>query len=378
MPSDPEQRSYMRIAITGSRGIPNNYGGFEQCAENLAVLLVEAGHEVTVYNPDYHEYSQPDYNGVRIVKIGNPEKKIGTAGNFIYDYGCMKHALKEQCDILLVLGYTTASVFFPFLRKGKSILVTNMDGLEWKRDKWNTAVKKLAKWFESLGAKYSDHLVSDNGEIRNYLLREYGKDSTFIAYGAEIFDQPEVNVLQQYGLSPGEYDLLIARLEKENNIETILDGIVLSGVNKPFLVIGKHQTPYGEYLKNKYKAHPAIRFMGGIYNLNHLNNIRWFGRYYFHGHSVGGTNPSLLEAMASGAYIISHNNLFNRDVLGDYAFYFGSPQEVATLLSNTTLLEEKRKEFIAVQMEKIRHQYNWKKIAGEYESLFVRLLNQRK
>lgn len=379
MPSDPEHSySIMRIAITGSRGIPNNYGGFEQCAEHLAVLLVKAGHEVTVYNPVYHEYNQPDYQGVRIVKIVNPEKKIGTAGNFIYDYNCMKHALSERCDILLVLGYTTASVFFPFLRKRKSILVTNMDGLEWKRDKWNAAVKKLAKWFESLGAKYSDHLVSDNGEIRNYLLREYGKDSTFIAYGAEIFDQPDVSILQQYGIQAGEYDLLIARLEKENNIETILDGIVLSGIQKPFLVIGKHQTPYGEYLKNKYKSHPAIRFMGGIYNLNHLNNIRWFGRYYFHGHSVGGTNPSLLEAMASGAYIFSHNNLFNRDVLGDHAFYFSNPQEIAALLKKTADLEAKRKEFIGVQMEKIRHQYNWKKIAGEYEALFVRLVNQRK
>ena len=377
MPSNPEQqREIMRIAITGSRGIPNNYGGFEQCAENLAVLLVKAGHEVTVYNPDYHEYNQPDYHGVRIVKIGNPEKKIGTAGNFIYDYGCMKHALKEKCDILLVLGYTTASVFFPFLRKGKSILVTNMDGLEWKRDKWNAAIKKLAKWFESLGAKYSDHLVSDNGEIRNYLLQEYGKDSTFIAYGAEIFDQPDANILQQYNIAPGEYDLLIARLEKENNIETILDGIVLSGVQKPFLVIGKHQTAYGEFLKNKYKDHPGIRFMGGIYNLNHLNNIRWYGRYYFHGHSVGGTNPSLLEAMASGAYIISHNNLFNRDVLGEHAFYFGNPREVAALLSKTEDLEAKRKEYIGVQTEKIRSQYNWKKIAGEYEELFKRLLNQ--
>lgn len=367
----------MRIAITGSRGIPNNYGGFEQCAEHLAVLLVQAGHAVTVYNPGYHDYNQPDYHGVRIVKMENPEKHIGTAGNFLYDYRCLQHALREEADIVLVLGYTTASVFFPFLRKGKSILVTNMDGLEWKRDKWNAAVKQLAKWFEALGAKYSDHLVSDNREIRNYLLRTYGKDSTFIAYGAELIEHPEPDLLQHYGVSPGAYDLLIARLEKENNIETILDGIVLSGVQQPFLVIGKHETTYGAFLKQKYRQHPAIRFMGGIYHLQHLNALRWFGRYYFHGHSVGGTNPSLLEAMASGAFIISHDNPFNRDVLGPQAFYFSSPQAIATLLANTPLLEEKRLEYIGLQREKIRTAYNWKKIAGEYEALFRRLLEEQ-
>ncbi|MBL7924977.1 MAG: DUF1972 domain-containing protein [Bacteroidia bacterium] len=364
----------MRIAITGSRGIPNNYGGFEQCAENLAVLLAKAGHSVTVYNPGYHDYSGNDFNGVRIVKQWNPEKSMGTAGNFIYDYLCMRHALREKCDILLVLGYTTASVFFPFLKKRNSILVTNMDGLEWKRDKWNALVKKLAKWFESLGARYGGHLVSDNGEIRNYLLREYGKDSTFIAYGAEIFETPDPQVLQEYGVEAGRYDLLIARLEKENNIETILDGIVLSGAQTPFLVIGKHQTSYGEYLKARYRMHPSIRFMGGIYYLNHLNNLRTFGRYYFHGHSVGGTNPSLLEAMASGAYILSHNNLFNRDVLGEQAFYFSTPKEVAALLADTALLESKRRLFVEAQREKIRQFYNWKKIAGEYEALFRKLL----
>lgn len=364
----------MRIAITGSRGIPNNYGGFEQCAENLAVLLAEAGHEVTVYNPDYHNFTNDDYRGVRIVRKWNPEKKTGTAGNFIYDYLCMSHALSEKCDILLVLGYTTASVFFPFLRKRKSILVTNMDGLEWKRDKWNSLVKKLAKWFESLGARYSDYLISDNREIRNYLLREYKTDSTFIAYGAEIFDQPDESILAQYQLVAGQYDLLIARLEKENNIETILDGIVLAAGSTPFLVIGKHETAYGKYLQQKYASTPTIRFMGGIYNMNHLNNLRWFGRYYFHGHSVGGTNPSLLEAMASGAYILSHNNLFNRDVLGDQCWYFSNPEEVATLLADTARLESTRKTYIAAQREKIIQNYNWKKIAGEYEELFLKIV----
>ena len=360
----------MKIAIAGSRGIPNNYGGFEQCAENLAVLLVQLGHQVTVYNPDYHAFDKPIFNGVDIVKIWNPEKSIGTLGNFIYDYKCMKHAIGNQFDILLVLGYTTSSVFFPFINKKKSVLITNMDGLEWKRDKWNTAIKKLAKWFESLGAKYSDYLVSDNREIRNYLLQEYQKDSAYIAYGAELFSDPNEKILSEYKLVAHQYDMLIARLEKENNIETILDGVVLSKSSTPFLVIGNHTTPYGEFLKNKYKDSSNIQFVGGIYNFNHLNNLRWYCRLYFHGHSVGGTNPSLLEAMASKAFIAAHDNNFNRDVLNQTAMYFSSPEQVSDLILNIASISENRISFIENNYKKIESEFNWMKITKEYEALF--------
>lgn len=369
----------MKIAITGSRGIPNNYGGFEQCAENLAVLLVEFGHHVTVYNPDYHEFDEPIYNGVNIVKQWNPEKKIGTFGNFIYDFKCMKHAIKNETDILLVLGYTTASIFFPILNKKKSILVTNMDGLEWKRDKWNAVVKKLALWFESLGAKYSDYLVSDNREIRNYILSTYKKDSTFIAYGATLFSSPNESILKDYNVTQGNYDMLIARLEKENNIETALDGVVKSNSKIPMLVIGNCKTPYGIELVEKYKSSKNILFLGGVYNQDHLNNLRWFARFYFHGHSVGGTNPSLLEAMASNAFILAHNNLFNRDVLESNAYYFGNGDEVAEILNDEANLKTNREKFIEANRNKINNEFNWKKIASEYEELFKTVLTlQRK
>jgi len=364
----------MKISITGSRGIPNNYGGFEQCAENLAVLLAKAGHEVTVYNPGYHPYDKGEYKGVIIKKCWNPEKKIGTAGNFIYDYLCLRDALKNKCDILLVLGYTTASIFFPFLNKRKSILITNMDGLEWKRDKWSPAVKKLAKWFESLGAKYSDCLIADNGEIKNYLQSEYKKDATYIGYGAEIFNSPDESVLKHYNVTLRKFNMLVARLEKENNIEAALDAVVLSRSSTPFLVIGKHETPYGEFLKNKYSTSKNIRFLGGIYDINHLNNLRWHCRFYFHGHSVGGTNPSLLEAMASRAFILAHDNVFSRDVLGENAFYFADAYAAAQLLKNASLLEEKRELFTSFLQERIHTDFNWQKITDQYEELFKKNL----
>lgn len=360
----------MKIAICGTRGIPNNYGGFEQCAEMLAVLLAEAGHDVTVYNPTHHPYADSYYKGVKIVKQWNPEKSAGTVGNFIYDYKCMQNAVYNNSDILLMLGYTTSSVFFPWMRRGKSILITNMDGLEWKRNKWNAVVKKLAKWFESLGARYSDYLVSDNREIRNYLLKEYKKDSVFIAYGADVFNDADENILSTYNCSKRNYDLLIARFEKENNIETILDGVVEAQSHVPFLVIGNHNTPYGEHLKAKYKSYGSIRFTGGIYNLSHLNNLRYYSRFYFHGHSVGGTNPSLLEAMASHALILAHDNPFNRDVIASNAFFFKDAAEVSTHLKLADQLLQQRVQFVEANLSLISNQYNWKKIAAEYEQLF--------
>lgn len=368
----------MKIAIIGSRGIPNNYGGFEQFAEMVAVLLVKAGHQITVYNPHYHDYNKPDFQGVKIEKIYNPEEKIGSAGVFIYDYLSMRNASKSKYDIILFLGYATSSIFFPFVRKRKSVWITNMDGLEWKRDKWSPTVKKLTLLFEKLGVKYSDYLVSDNREIRNYFLTTHKKDSTFIAYGATLFNQPDETYLKEYKLEKGKYDILIARLEKENNIETVLDGYLLSSSEMPMLVIGNHNTNYGDYLKSKYANSKHIRFLGGLYNLTLLDNLRWHSRYYFHGHSVGGTNPSLLEAMSSGAFIMAHNNLFNRDVLGENAFYFDDAQGVAAILDGKTEVESKRQLFISNNKTKIEQEYNWQKIADEYEAMFKECLKEKR
>lgn len=359
----------MKIHICGSRGIPNNYGGFEQCAEKLAELLADAGHDLTVYNPHYHAYKETTLGKIKISHQWNPEHSIGTIGNFIYDYRCMKHAYGSNADIILVLGYTTASVFFPFVRNKHSVLITNMDGLEWKRDKWNFAVKKIAKGLEWMGARYSDFLVADNREIQQYLKNTYQRSATYIAYGADPFQNPDPQVPETYNCLKENYDLLIARLEKENNIEMILDGVVNAASHFPFLVIGNHETPYGRYLKNKYSRHSFIRFIGGVYNLGHLNNLRYYSRFYFHGHSVGGTNPSLLEAMASSAFIIANDNPFNKDVLENDAHYFSSSTDISELLNNADKLIRSRQHFTTQNLLKIEKSYNWKFIATEYEKL---------
>ncbi len=362
----------MRIGILGTRGIPNYHGGFEQFAEFFATFLAEKGHQVFVYSSSSHPYKEPTFNGATIIHCKDPEDNIGTAGQFLYDLNCILDARKRKFDILLQLGYTSNSVWY-FLLPSKSIVITNMDGLEWKRSKYNKWVRKFLKVAESLAVKSSDYLIADSIGIQNYLKATYQKPSEYIAYGAELFDRPEQDILNNYGVKENKYNLLIARMEPENNIETILDGAVAAGEKIPFLIIGKHDVnAFGAYLKDKYKDHPYIKFIGGVYNMDHLNNLRFFSRLYFHGHSVGGTNPSLLEAMASNALIIAHRNEFNGHILKEDAFYFETAKEVAEYIDGVKDKSQFR-DLLENNKRKIEQLFSWELINQQYLDFFKRV-----
>jgi len=360
----------MKIAIAGTRGIPNTYGGFEQCAQYLSELLVQMGHEVMVYNAHYHPWQEPLLGEVRIVKKFNPEKTIGTAGNFIYDYLCIRHAIRERVDVLLVLGYTTASIFYPLMRWNSTQLVTNMDGLEWKRDKWNGLVKQLAKWFEKLGANYSPWLISDNPEIAAYLKKTYNRDSFCIAYGCNRFTSPDRNALIPLKIKSDRYGLLIARMEPENNIEMALEGFAASDWDGELLVVGDTGTGYGGKMKALKADDKRIRFTGAVYDQDLLNNLRYYSSFYLHGHSVGGTNPSLLEAMACGCLILMHGNNFNKSVTGGNAHSFVTANELTGLLNNWDMTNSKHEMFRDGNYNLVSENYNWKVISEKYEACF--------
>jgi len=244
-----------------------------------------------------------------------------------------------------------------------------MDGLEWKRSKYNKWVRKFLKYAEAFAVKRSDYLISDSKGIQKYLKNEYGKDSRYIAYGAENFNAPKKDILEEYEVKEYQYNMLIARMEPENNIETILDGAVLSSTKSPFLVVGKCENSYGKYLLKKFRDHSHIKFLGGIYNLEHLNNLRYFSNLYFHGHSVGGTNPSLLEAMASNALIIAHNNDFNKAILEEDAFYFTLKEEVAEYM-DTIKDKMELTPMTGNNHNKIEHQFSWEIINSSYLDYF--------
>jgi glycosyltransferase involved in cell wall biosynthesis len=364
----------LKIGILGTRGIPNRYGGFEQCAEYLAAGLVAKGHRVWVYNSHNHEYQEDEWNGVNIIHCYDPEYKIGTPGQFIYDLNCINDARKRNFDVLLQLGYTSSSIWYwrwpKYCRN-----VVNMDGLEWKRSKYSRNAQKFLKKAEKWAALHADVLVADSVGIQQYLEETYQKPSHFIAYGADIFSTPDTDVIAPYKVEPYKYSMLMARMEPENNVEMIIRGYISSGKQEPLLVVGKTNNEFGTYLLNSYGQNANIRFLEGIYDINIINNLRYYSQFYFHGHSVGGTNPSLLEAMGSYSLILANDNVFNRAVLGDDAYYFADEQAVADLIQT---LKEKRTygKLLDNNIEKIRSQYNWPRIVELYEAVLLSAVNR--
>lgn len=361
----------MRICILGTRGIPNNYGGFEQFAEYLSKGLGGYGHEVFVYSPHNHPYKGVVWGTANIIHIFDPEKYVGTIGQFIYDLLCISDSRRRKFDIILQLGYTSSSIW-SFLLPKSSVIITNMDGLEWKRSKYSSLVKKFLLFAESLAVKSSRVLIADSIGIHDYLKAKYNADSIFIPYGAHVSRINSIEFIIRRGLEAGGYSMLIARLEPENNIETILEGVVLSKKQQPFIVVGNYQTKHGEYLRSKFKDEKRIIFIGSVYNIQELNSLRYYSWLYFHGHSVGGTNPSLLEAMASGALICANDNIFNRSILNDNALYFSSVADVAGILDHDCYLF--RDEIVSKNFETIEELYNWDLIISQYNNAMTNSL----
>lgn len=366
----------MKIAILGTRGIPNYHGGFEQFAEFFSVFLHQKGIAVYVYCSSIHPYKESTYKNVQRIVCDDAEGKIGTAGQFLYDLNCILDARKRNFDVILQLGYTSSSVW-SFLFPKKAIIITNMDGLEWKRTKYNKSVQKFLKYAEKLAVKKSDYLISDSIGIQQFIKEKYKKDSEFIAYGATLFDSPEVEKIQPIVATPYSYDLLIARMEPENNIETIIKGYLKKDSGRKLFLIGNHNgTKFGQYLFEKYSPSESIVFLGPIYDMALLDNLRYYSNLYFHGHSVGGTNPSLLEAMACNCCIVAHNNVFNKSILNDDAFYFKDENELAEHLS----LQKEQSEIalkLANNNNKITHQYSWEVINNAYLDFINKCIKQQ-
>ncbi|NVB75972.1 DUF1972 domain-containing protein [Bacteroides vulgatus] len=376
---------YKRQAFVSTRGIPNNYGGFEQFAEYISVGMAQRGHEVVVYSPKFHPYQESTYKGVRIKHIYSPETWMGSSvGSFFYDFASLRDALKkEDFDIIYEAGYTSiipAYIWFNVKKRKRPIFTTNMDGLENKRSKFSPMVRRFLDWEEKMAVKYSHYLIADNMGIHDYYKEKYGKESKFLAYGADIHDDFKAEYLEEFGLKSEEYYILIARLEPENNIVMAIEGYLHSKENgrRPLIVVGKTNTPHGKELVEKYGNERNVEFVGGIYDFKKLDSVRHFSKAYFHGHSVGGTNPSLLEAMAAGCFIFAHDNIFNRAVLKENAFYYPSADKVTEYLNRIdTIAEGSKIQYTARNIEVIRNEYSWESLIDKHEKYFYWLLSQK-
>ncbi len=358
-----------KIAIIGTRGIPNRYGGFEQFAEMLSVQLVTRGFDVTVYNPDYHPYVDSDFHGVHIRKKKLKEKLWGPAANILYDYACMKDAIAYENDVVLACGYGSMLAAIQIKRPAKTKLIINMDGMEWQRRKWHSIVKTILHASEKQAVKKADMLVTDHSEINSYYKVKYGIDNPCIPYGAAVPTDFDEKCLLPYGLKKGKYFLMISRPISENNIQEILKGFIRAKTQDSLVVITNMNDAYAKKLYRKYN-HANIQFLSNIFDSVILNSFRFYSKGYFHGHSVGGTNPSLLEAMAAQCFVIAHNNAFNRNILKENALYFKTEEDVLEILSQFDVLLEKKSDVVKNNLTTIIRDYSWEQVVDAYVALF--------
>ncbi len=363
----------LNIGISGCRGIPNHYGGYEQFAQYLAVGLQQRGHDVTVYQSSLHPYQQDEWQGVKLAQKYDPEDRLGSFGQFIYDFNCLLHARRQPFDILLQLGYTSNTIWYPLWSR-KSVQVLHLDGLEWKRSKYGPLTRRFLKKMEAIAVREGDVLISDSIEIQRLTQQRYGKDSTFIPYGACTEIAPREEHLKAYHVTAGQYFLAIARFVPENNLEAIIQGYLNSESPYPLVLIGSVDTGHGKELRERY-ASKKIHFLGSVFDKPVLDSLRHFARLYFHGHSVGGTNPSLLEAMACDVAICAHDNAFNLSVLGEDAFYFAGAKQVSEAIKQHTQPDISAP-WRQNNLAKIEKDYQWNDIIEQIEQLFYKALQR--
>ncbi len=366
----------LRIGILGTRGIPNHYGGFEQFAEHVSAWLSAKGHDVTVYNSHNHPYRSATLGNVHIAHCYDPEYLLGSFGQFIYDLNCIRDTRKKNFDIILMLGYTSSSVWGALFPR-KTTVLFNMDGLEWQRAKYSPAIRRFLYFAERLAMKYGDFHIADSQVVQQHLQKKYALPCEYIGYGAAILNNEDEKLLAEYQVSPYGYFMLMARIEPENNVEAILEGFAASSSTKKFLVVGNTGNKLGRRLLAKFGHDNRICFTGPIFNnAQKLHTLKRFSYLYFHGHSVGGTNPSLLEAMASRALIAAHNNPFNRAILGENAFYFSSVTDITAIIENIPR-NGRENRMISGNLEKIRQKFTWQQVTRQYESYFFKCLQRK-
>jgi glycosyltransferase involved in cell wall biosynthesis len=325
-PSDP-----IRLAILGTRGVPARYGGFERFAEEVGAGLATRGIDVTVIcNRDPGQSAVETYRGMTLRRLASPS--LGPLTTVWFDLRSLLRCLRGY-DLVYMLGYGTAWAFFLPRLFGTPVLA-NMDGLEWRRSKWSWLGRTYLKTMESWALVTASGVIADAEAIRRDLESRHGRirHCWTVPYGTYVAESPPpIDPLTRRSLEPGDYYTVVCRIEPENHIEEIIRGFLESGSRRRLVIVGDHNvSAYGRQLTEIGDS--RLCFIGPLFDTEELLALRYHGAAYLHGHSVGGTNPSLLEALGCGNVVISHDNPFNREVLGDRGHYFRSPEDLARIL----------------------------------------------
>ncbi len=355
-----------KIAIIGTNGLPGRYGGWDQLLEHLTQSL-RFDYDIFVYTSSFNAIKGlKEYNGATLKVI--PLKANGFQ-SIPYDGISMLHAVFYY-DVLLVLG-TSGCIFLPFIQLFGKKIILNPDGAEWKRGKWNTFVKWFLKKSEDVGIKYSDIIVADNKIIQDYVFKEYGIKSHLIAYGGDNanFVSLKSETKKLYNIETSDYAFKVCRIEPENNLDLILDSF--KDMSLKLVIVGNwNNSNYGVNLRKFYSQYDNLLLLDPIYHQETLDELRSNCKIYVHGHSVGGTNPSLVEAMNLGLCCTVFDVDYNRETTESKALYFSNSEELKTLINRIQIGE--------IDISKIKTdlrtiasiKYKWSKIVDQYKLLF--------
>lgn len=352
------------VAVVGIQGVPAQYGGFESLVENLIGDHKSDDIRYTVFCSGRDMKSRlAEYKGAELKYI--PLRANGVQ-SIPYDMISFLR-IPRKTDVILVLGVSGCLILPVFRLFCRKRLIINIDGLEHRRAKWGKLAKTFLKLSEKMAVRYADVIISDNKGIQDYVREEYGKESELIAYGGDhaVRSVPQartLDILRRYGLRPGAYAVTVCRIEPENNCHLVLEAFSKS--DRELAFVGNwSRSAYGQELKEKYSAFPNIHILDPIYDIDTLYVLRLNAWAYVHGHSAGGTNPSLVEAMFFGNPIFAYDVVYNRETTGGGAMYWSSSDELLNLLS---LDDFDTSSIIDLANQK----YTWKRIANQYEKLY--------
>ena len=360
------------INILGIRGVPARHGGFETFAERLARYLCDNGWAVNVYcqlEPDPNgrlaKNYEDDWEGIHRIHIGSRYKS--SAGSTVFDWLCVLDVLNRP-GVDLTLGYNTA-VFTTVQRVYGRKVFMNMDGIEWKRAKWSFPVKAWFYLNECIGANVANVPIADHPEISRHLGRHGLTGAVVIPYGADLILDAPVSPIKNMSLDREEYLISICRIEPENSILEIVRAFSRRPRGVKLVVLGRFDKNNSYQRAVRAAASEEVIFPGSIYVQAILVALRYHALAYVHGHQVGGTNPSLVEALGAGNAVIAHNNRFNRWVAGDEQFYFSDEDSLSQAVE--TVLARDNRIVRARDAARARHsaQFTWDNVLAEYERL---------
>ena len=362
----------LRLAIFGARGIPSTYSGTETFFIELAPRLAQRGHEVIVYCRRSLFRERPThYKGVRLIYLPSIETK--NLGTFTHTLACMIDVLFRNVDAMLVTNVAN-SLHCIIPRTFRQNCAINVDGVEWRRGKWG----RVGKWYFHFNARMCGKIlpkgiITDAYAMRKLYLEEFNTPSACIAYGGNIEQSINPEVVRRYGLEPGEYYLIASRLVPENNAALIVEGFKMAPTKKVLAIAGDANYR-SEYIRDlKANAGDRVRFLGHVDSIADIKELHCNCYAYIHGHMMGGTNPALLKALGFGNCVLAHDNAFNAEVLDGHGLLFRDADELAAKIQLIEAHPDVARDYRRKAPERIRNVYNWERIVDQYEELFYQL-----